>query len=636
MSSSRKSKIKNIFSKISKFFLMFVVIFVSVIAVACGAASSSSSGFDALGNYRIQIDELTFYNVNPSGQYDEYTGSFILPMKYYYSKSYAAQTGIHAYDFDHSFDQDGNHALPLLDNNNQFVANGTSMAGLNYYYPDYTFWVDGFLYQIHVYVDYSKLVTSVEDQVNLNNSDGQIYYGNKNHIKVVDGADLSDVFDFSYRVGTSGKWLDANGFTSAIYLGISEVSGGLEPTTDASKSYDNVFYLSFHPSLHDGTNNRRIRVKATPKLLVPVATENGTVMADSKLREDTANQYAALDYDSQVRGDSLYSKTYYYNAYKMMFRSNIVAPTNEANTSERDTGDLGYDANKYFFYENNYSTSNSVSSEMLTSITGFFPEGRKVNVSRNFNQEAINGYENGRYYAFQSWTTNSASVNTLAIPFTMPKSNPFANKYDLFEDFDNGYHALFGATGTNKFAIKTYESEIKSEDVSTAYEVYTAGANDNGVGNLFVVSNEQFNNYIFYANYVKVDNFILAGSLFDADKILTKDDSHLSEVVYMVFSADNAVNPYITSQPLSDYTYFIKGLHYGDYVIFHKTEEVDNVELEYNFYGSDMSTHPVDDDRTALSNYLVNENYITAVIVTNTATNRNIYLTYARAKVYLT
>ena len=226
MEKTQKNKLSFGIKKFVKTFMLIVTAFVSVFFVACGKSSSASdSGYDAYGHYRLLTPALTFYDKTSDNKTNEYTGSFLVPMEFYRDNTFSTMfnNSLNPY-FDHDYDQGGSKAFPMLNGEFEYVSNGSTLDGLNVYYPDYTFWVDGYIYQIHVHVDYSKLViNSKADTANGS------YYNSNNYIKPVDvngsPLQLNNIFKFSYRNGTSGEWLDADEFIQAVYLHSNQETG---------------------------------------------------------------------------------------------------------------------------------------------------------------------------------------------------------------------------------------------------------------------------------------------------------------------------------------------------------------------------------------------------------------------------
>ena len=611
---------KNKFSKILRFCLkslsLVFVMVSAIIFVACaGASSSYKSDFDSAGRYRLNAVTLRYYDRSSNGSQNEFTGSFLVPMEYYRDESYDDMVK-HADSpdsFTRDFDQSGSR--PFYD---LLVSNAVN-ADLNYgklVYPDYTFWISGHIYQIHVAVVVENLVADIST-ANAN-AGSYAYYGPKNFIKLKPGKTLEETFRFSYRPGTSGTWLNANGFASAVFLSKNPDNDEIDVTTNPNDSYDKIFYLCFNPMLENGTVARKIRVKAVPNLGVDIDTAAGCIVGTNQQNE----AYKTLSNSGNRRGESLYSNTISFNAYKMSFSAYSL------NSATIDYGGLSYDTGKFYFYKTESIYSTTAKKYYLSAITGYFPEGRVVEVSRVLEDHNGTGSANGTDYALSSWSANREAMASLAIEATLPSETNFeyASKYGLIEDFDGGYHSLLGNTLSNCFAIKSYLSEdfrttrypyfdtaAKTNDNSktTLFEMLNYGeindyyafkdgskvaSGNYRSGTIYVGSCSDFSGYVFYANFVRVDNFTLSGTIFDAEKILSFEQSKLSDVGYQVYNSEGVAYTEEGKRGVfSDYAFKITGLHYGDYVIFNKSETAeDGTELQYKFYGSEMSMLTID------------------------------------------
>ena len=606
MKRTQKNPISKIFSRCRKSLAIMFVAISGIFLVACSATSSSyEADFDAEGRYRLGAVTLTYYDKTSDGSQNEFTGSFLLPMEFYrdeiYSKQVSDSKGNEA-EFYRNFDQTG--ITPFWNTNS---SNG--ILSLNdLVFPDYTFWISGHIYQLHVSVDIRNLEICTTTE---NIATGAIaYYGNNNYVRLKAGATLEGTFRFSYRSGTSGEWRDADGFAKAVYMSKSS-DNKIDVTTssDSEASYDKVFYLCFNPMLENGSTSRKIRVKAVPNLGMNIDTSAKYDVLNNKYDDSFLTK--SLKYTN--RGDSLYSNTVSFNAYKLSFSA--YSP----NSAFLDYGELSYEANEFYFYNTQSTYSTTAKKYYLTTISGYFPEGRVVKVTRNIEDHVGTNAGKGTEYALSSWSSNSKGINSLAIPSSLPSADyfPFANKYGQLEDFDKGYHSLIGNTSEKRFAIKSY---LSSENVypyytnngktgSTHFEILNYGESDSYYsydefgnqiatgnyrsGTIYIGSCQEYSGYTFYANFVRVDNFTIAGTIFDSEKILNFENSKLKDVGYEVYNINN--EKYDDKQGLfTDYAFSISGLHYGDYIILYRNELVDGVEVQYRFYGTDLSTLNLD------------------------------------------
>ena len=148
----------------------------TVFLAACSNNADSNTGFDSYGNLRLAAPEIEYYEKNSSGAYNSYTGSFYVPMEYY---KVTYDTTDYQNTKDLAFDQSGSKAVKnsfdgqLFSDHNEFA------------FPDYNFFVEGMLYQVHVSVDTSKLVfkaSSISEHPYLNDPAN----GKNNHCQIKD------------------------------------------------------------------------------------------------------------------------------------------------------------------------------------------------------------------------------------------------------------------------------------------------------------------------------------------------------------------------------------------------------------------------------------------------------------------
>ncbi len=623
MVKSQKNSFRKILSRCGKLFAIMLTAIASVFFAACGEQSKAeNSGYDAFGNFRLSTPGMLYYETNSKGNYNEFTGSFVVPMEYYFNAD------------KQNVDQTGDYGMQSFANNDPFPSN-------NYRYPDFTFLVDNVIYQVHVYVDTNKL------RVYKNNNGGS-NFDSKNYIEAT--ASLDEIFKFSYRMGTSGEWLEADGFISSVYL-----TDGSDNKVDVisgqygnqALSNDKVFYMLFNPMLQTGSTTRKIRVKAMPNLAM-----------DIDLANNQAHKFDVINYDSNVinRGDSLYSQIITYNAYRLNFTAYSF------NSSELGYGELSYDAGKYYFYTGvnsaeAYTYSLTYKKNYLTKLAGYFPSGRIVEVSRVFDtvgNTSVNVEPIGNNFAFQSWTANKKAVNSLVLEDTLPDASlnsilsqlgmfekvnvdkyslapAFRNKDDinLLNDFtclfSNDYDQI--KKDNSKFAVKSFDPSMTNSQMYYSYEIYDSGTRE---GTIYVTSQKEYNGYNFYANYVKVKNFILSGTIFDAEKVLNFDDATLNGVEYKVYRNNaNNVPEVIRTGTLSTATFSISELNIGDYIIFSRNVDGDETgELKYNFYGNDLSNIELggEDGQEVLKNHVTNKDRLIGTIVTLKNYGRTYYL----------
>ncbi|MBP3581943.1 MAG: hypothetical protein J6J33_04255, partial [Clostridia bacterium] len=356
-------------------------------------------------------------------------------------------------------------------------------------------------------------------------------------------------------------WFSAGKFIVPVYLDKDDTNGKYSVTQDADDSYDKVFYMSFNPMLSNGSTTRRIKVKATPSA--------GNVSFLRSNANTPSNYEGAISYpDTTVRGEAVYSSLVTYNAYKLNFKSYAI------NSSTVDYGELKYDNTRFYFYEigTTYTQELPIPDQdtILTSLTGCFPVGKLVEVSREL-------YSND--YAFQSWSANQKSLNTLALSHTFP-SGVTVDNYPDVENVSGGLSCVFGAVEDSTiYPINSYtDNNAAYNEASRTHAEYY----NNRVGTLAVTSQKSYNNYTFYGNFLKVKNFILSGTVYDADKLLNSPNAIMSGVTINIYSASgNIITGGGITSSITNGVYTIKGLQYGNYVIF--------TNGNYKFYGSDVT-----------------------------------------------
>ena len=581
----KNKKFKSITKKLLSIFIAVFAIFL----VACGEADAAYDQiFDANGYYRLFTPSISYYEETTDGKQNEHTGSFLVPLEFYRNETtaqvesqYNTITRRNGIKFNRDFDQQGALGFYNLDTSKLV-------------YPDYTFYISGGIYQVHVQVDTSKLEIVARD-TQITGSENS-YYGNGCYISLASGANLSDAFKFYFRKGTSGEWIDASNF---IYPVVINSNGDV--SLEHSETSDEKFYMCFHPWLESGTVSRSIRVKAVPNL--------GQSL-DMSLEE---NKTASLKSSDRIRGDSKYSQTIVFNAYKMSFS------TNSSNSAFLDYGQLSYDSTRYYFYNLETTYSTTTREYYLTSISGYFPAGQIVEVTQTF--DSINA-STSDYYGMQSWSLNKKATNSLVLQDSFVEHNA-SNPYDQFEDPAAGFNCIFGNKSENASAVMVYKNTevvpYSTRYENTCYSIYnTVSSNAERTHTIYVGSNQEYSGGVFYANYVKVGNYTLSGALFNAESILDTVNSRLQGVGYDRYDGSNQLIQG-SSGSLNSYEFNFSGIGYGDYYLFSKSEEVDGTTLDFKFYGSMMSELLINDvdAGNVLSNTVKNDTYYYAVKITD-------------------
>jgi len=579
MENLQKNLKRNAFKKIVSTVFSFLLVFVTVFLTACANNADSNTGFDSYGNLRLVSPDIEYYEKTSSDAYNSYTGSFYVPMEYYKT---TYDTTDYQNTVDRAFDQSGFKAVKSA-YNGKFFSEMTDFA-----FPDYTFLVDGMVYQIHVAVDTSKLkfVTGANTENVYEHKAGSSYY-----LSATD--ELSSIFTFYYRQATVGEWLDASHFVSAAYK--SETGDYL---TENKTTNDKKIYLRFNPILYQGSDRRNISVKAVPNIGMNLKTGSGLSSQEKTYTTQTDVVVA--------RGESLSSVQVDYKANFYTFSLNAQ------NSIDLGYGELLVDettrlsgGNDYFFY-----VKDTTGDGKVNEVRGYFPNGKLITIERKF-ASASGTIENN--YAFQSWTNSVASLNSLAIEGSFRDSTmsstdftSLEGKYrsleNMFEVYEQKYSCIFGSktgrsykalvnlnTGTNPTYVY---SDQKIAEYEGGYEIISNDTSTAGsrIGTFYIASDRNYNGTRFYANYVKVNDFTLAGSLFDADNILNEESVDLTGYTLVVYNSlnqvvtrdcrgnlftsnsNNTISTYDSTTgkytTIASNTFRLEHLSYGDYVVF--------------------------------------------------------------------
>ncbi len=285
-------------------------------------------------------------------------------------------------------------------------------------------------------------------------------------------------------------------------------------TTESGEAIDlstiiaNNMYIEFSPRLTNGTTTRNLKVRAL-------------ALADTN------------------RANSAYSNNITYNAYKMSFT------TYSPNSITIDYGELLYNANKYYFYNVNKTYDKVLGKEMVTQLTGFFAEGTLVSVSRTTPEEgqeardeafadisltatsSLNDYLRKEYsYALQSWSVNQKALNTFAcsstLAFNLTGTTSQQNIYLFLQQHgllnDN---VFFGVGSTVKGA-----SVVVADSTQPYYVAVNNKATDPST--VYVKSSSNVQGCNFYANYTKIDNFSITGTVYNSEDLMGGASSSFS------------------------------------------------------------------------------------------------------------
>lgn len=571
------SALKKSKSFISFLFLMFVGIFTMFTFSACKLTNSNSSGnasFDSSGNLKIvtpivdfnkysTVNKIAGGNTVQEKVVDEKSGSFSWVLQYYYSgdnKDYLKNI-----DFDQDYlfanffkDSSFTDVQTGLPSNNSLIVEGSNKYFTNstdkYYspalmidvsdisYPSFEVVVDGNYFTFQVCVNTSFLQKVSDDKIaevvgdrstqlknifvdkSYNYEDKRFEDQNGNEIE------YGSLFTFKYRTGknNNGEFIDCPKGVMSYYV-----------------NEKNEFCIRFNPQLEAGSVNRYMKVKA-------LAIENG-------------NDFIS----SSVRGNSNYSSTRSFEAYALSFEA--YSP----NSATLDYGGLEYDEEQYYFaYKKTYYNSADDSNPIKT-LTGYFPEGRKVVVSRT-----VPAFSSTYDYSLQNWTINTKAENSYAYGEKLPGYVSFLNENlinssnkvisnstlelsDAFQivDFSNvlkdilfrdksesvvavneiqekGLVYCYSPTGDNKYSkIQTGKDQSGNPIYLTYDSIYSETKKDDRFqgDQIVVTSHNVVNGYKFYANYSKVRNFMMSGTMFAGDNFFTSSSQYLEDYSLTLF-----------------------------------------------------------------------------------------------------
>ncbi len=504
-SSTKKSK-----SFICFLFMLFVGIASILTFSACKFTNNSSnkeSNFDANGRLKVLTPVVDFI-ASSNGVIDDNSGSFSWPLQYYYSGTSSDKLKDIGYDQEYLFSNfysDRAYENVLIstikpdtwdakrkcweNGPDVLYAKSIDLDKYNISYPSFEVVVDGkyFTFQVSVNRTYLRQYTNEEIANMFRNNDVKrnLFF---------DASPEHNLFTFKYRTGKNnndGEFIDCPKGMMDYYT--NEITG--------------EFCIRFNPQLEFGAVNRYLKVKS---------------LAEGE------------------RASSNFSATCAFEAYAMTFE--VYSP----NSSTLDYGGLEYDADKYYFayqktYYNEYLKENSIKT-----LTGYFPEGRKVEVSRKAPFTKADGTNAIDYnYAFQSWTANAKAENSVA------RSNKFPSMSNVY---NSGLDVLSSETKNKNqgFQVISLKSELQNFTYYKKADVTVTGLSkvvynysptereslDGATYNsdkLVVVSHNVVNGYKFYANYAKVRGFMLSGSFFAGDNFFTAHDQSLTEVNINLF-----------------------------------------------------------------------------------------------------
>ena len=324
--------------------------------------------------------------------------------------------------------------------------------------------------------------------------------------------------------------------------------------SEPAENYANAieFRVVFNPRLQNGAETRSIKVRRI------------------------------VQTGSNIYGNSNLSNTLLFDASKLTF---TVESSNSSEvgfaelTCDQITLENGESADKYYFFSKTQTYSSENKANYTTSLTGYFPVGKQVNVKRTYPGTLSKGVTatatatNSANYALQSWTVNSYrnEVDTTVLnangesanfavysgvalngsELQILKESNATNHYNniggtncLVSDAHSGAGVvrqsylstdrtdILSTTGYllpentrpavgEKYLANTLQSTITSGTGNDRLYFESINAQDK-TSTITVVSNKANHGNVFKANYAKIKNFVIKGTAFDADNGLTK------------------------------------------------------------------------------------------------------------------
>ena len=508
--------------------------------------------------------------------------------------------------------------------------------------PSYQVVVDGVTLTFNISISGNKPLVSIVNDGKIDLTQLVITYKDENNnILTIDGENISTNEYFRIIENSTVKKDDDADYFKTGRNGIESFESGIPYAR---------YTIVFNPRLMGTATTRNIKVRA-----LPTGCEN--------------------------RGISPYSNTITYNSSRLAF--SVYSQNSADQLSE--IGYMSYDSS-YYFNKIRKSTTENVEDAKIVYLEGNFPEGRIVKVKRVT-------YEYGDY-ALSCWTVNKQALSSPAYEDTMPEDVTNASFFNyanfntdalnvsitdnpnklifyanLVDDNDNKLSSLFPTT----LNIDTKNEIFNEQKIENPDNIA-----DNGYY-LSVVSNKKINGFTFYANFAKVRNFTVSGTVFAGDEFFSNTNTHYltdyslqvyevnlnqNEGVAVSYSNNNnvynlnatnngdviSVIPIINtnSSSASDYTtidgrtihisveikgseFVVKGLEHNMIITFTKTSENDNtsssaggLKTAYSFHNATMVNSLV--DQVITKGIFVNQSdrVLTGIIGTEYAESSNL------------
>ena len=622
---NKKTKILFILAALFTFICSFGLVACSWGDFGGNKADTSSETVDAQGRKRIPMVSVDYNKIPTDGSVNESTGSFEWDLSYYFDDCFensadapqnekiayitADSSTNYAVSFSSDADVSVNSEFSVVkgltfdatkgywtkaDDDTAYysieyatlkkicggiVENGTTLNNLNSrYLPKFA------SYEISNYDNTTTRITLTLNRSQYENL--YIDYTNKTQLfSLKEGVDVSDLFTISYTKTVFDN--DTKEYKIDTVVQTAE-------NYNVAKVYvteNGRFRLVYNPILTKGSQSRYIRVSSLSS--------------------------------SENRGDSIFTAPTKFNVYQLNFSANC------SNSSENKYKALTYDKNKYYFAS---ETAASTGDE-YTQLTGYFVEGKVVNVQRSMD---INSD-----YALQKWTNVVKAQNSYVLSEYLPEVNN--EKYA----YDSNFMNKSCLTSFAKETLGAREVEIGSAtnlnttNNTKSYKESIVRNNNYYIGTLSVASYSGNNLKTFYANVSKVKNFNLNGNIYDAEDLIATTSTILDGVdIYIwkngaskpfaaVFSTQPNTIQELATDDVYDYDahiasmgiermfvvyenghFEINGLAYDTYISFAKESIIDENEHDHNYYTffSEYMTKLVDDSNSIyVLNQLKNE-----------------------------
>ncbi len=346
-----------------------------------------------------------------------------------------------------------------------------------------------------------------------------------------------------------------------------------------------MWYIRYFPRLENGSTSRTFKVKAISR-----DSSRGDSLYSNGITFEVYRQsfktysnnsafinYGGLNYDNNLtpaRVEDVVNGGYYIGEARM----NSASYYNSDNPTKN-----------YYFYNVEKKVDTTDGSSRVVGLTGFFPEGRLVQVQRMLDNAD---------YALQSWTTNTEAENGRVFANTIYSGVEYDSDLRIISTNQClDYSTTISSTGFtsvptdvfNKTIIPYYVKNVDIDKILTDQDLFWDDLDTDNeratqkvlISNLTTVAHSNIHNYTYYANYEKVNNFTLTGSLFNGDHLFDVGGQYLDNFTVSLhrYEADGSLHTYTDSFEstgvtinIVGHTYEATGLKYGDFISFAKSE----------------------------------------------------------------